>query len=225
MIGSKMKRISHEEYLVLRENAEIYSKDHFGDKVLRLSDGSILKLFRVKRLISSARFYPYSLRFVNNAKKLSALNIHTVEIISLFKISSIKRTAVQYVKLKGDTLPSYLRNRTFTSKIAEKLGVFLSTLHKKGIYFRSIHLENIIVLPDQSFGLIDVSDMHIYSHPLSPRKCNRNFKHLTRYQSHRNLLKQELTAFIHAYLEQSSFSKIQHRKLKRKLLKHFDGQP
>ncbi len=216
-----MKRISHKEYLILRQDADIYSKDPWGDKVLYLRNGSFIKLFRIKHLISSARLYPYSLRFVKNAKKLFTLNIPTIEIIELFNIPSIKRTAVQYKKLEGDTLPSYLSHRKFTDTMAQEFGTFISSLHNKGVYFRSIHLENVIVLPNKNFGLIDVSDMKIHSRSLSPRKRNANFRHLTRYDSHRDLLKQKLIPFLQAYLEQTNFSEHRRIKLKKKLLKHF----
>ncbi|MBS3810170.1 MAG: hypothetical protein KGY38_08455 [Desulfobacterales bacterium] len=65
----------------LRKGAHVLSRDFFGDKVLRLRDGSMLKLFRVKRLFSSARVRPYSLRFVRNAEKLNQMNISSVRII------------------------------------------------------------------------------------------------------------------------------------------------
>jgi len=207
---------------MLRENAEILSSDHSGDKVLRLQDGSILKLFRIKHLFSSARLHPYALRFVNNAERLFALDIPTVEVINSYKIPSIKRTTVQYKALEGNTLPRYLRDRAFTKEMAQKFGNFVASLHNKGVYFRSIHLENIIVLLNHTFGLIDVADMKIYRNPLSLRKRNGNFRHLTRYESHCNLLKPELMTFIQAYMDQSNFANLQHGRFRKKLLKHFD---
>ena len=216
-----MELLSSQKYLMLREGAEIITRDPHGEKVLALRDGSILKLFRIKHLISTARFYPYSSRFVDNAKKLIALNIPTVEVLNSFKIPNIKRTAVQYVKLEGETLPTHLSHKKITEELAQKFGSFIATLHNKGIYFRSIHLENVIVLPDESFGLIDVSDMKIFSHSLSLWMRNGNFRHLTRYETHRDLLKSALIPFIQAYMRQSNISKRQRLKLRQRLLKHF----
>lgn len=216
-----MENISNSEYRLMSKGAGILSKDNKGDKVLHLRDGSLLKLFRIRHIISTARFYPYSLRFVNNAKKLRALNIPTVETIKYFKIPSINRTAVQYRKLEGETLPTYLSHKKLTEELAEKFGSFIATLHNKGVYFRSIHLENVIVLPDESFGLIDVSDMKMFSHSLSLRMRNGNFRHLTRYETHRDLLKTALMPFIQAYMRQSNISKRQRLKLRQRLLKHF----
>lgn len=53
-----MRVIDYPSYLQLRDNAEVLEADGHGDKVLRLRDGSFLKLFRRKRLISSAALFP-----------------------------------------------------------------------------------------------------------------------------------------------------------------------
>ena len=65
-----MRVIDYPSYLQLRDNAEVLEADGHGDKVLRLRDGSFLKLFRRKRLISSAALFPYAERFARNASEL-----------------------------------------------------------------------------------------------------------------------------------------------------------
>ena len=54
-----MKSLTNEEYLAMRAGADVTAADEYGDKVLLLRDGTYLKLFRVKRLFTSARFFPY----------------------------------------------------------------------------------------------------------------------------------------------------------------------
>ena len=49
-----MQSIDHSTYEALREGAHVLEADGSGDKVLRLADGRMLKLFRRKRLLSSA---------------------------------------------------------------------------------------------------------------------------------------------------------------------------
>ncbi|WP_228158337.1 hypothetical protein, partial [Acinetobacter baumannii] len=66
-----MRVIDYPSYLQLRDNAEVLEADGHGDKVLRLRDGSFLKLFRRKRLISSAALFPYAERFARNASELA----------------------------------------------------------------------------------------------------------------------------------------------------------
>src|SRR6056297_1861716 len=89
-----MKKLSRQDYEAMREGAAVIEADRYGDKVLLLADGTYLKLFRVKRLFSAARFYPYSRRFVANVGKLIRKGIPTVTVINTYKIPSLRRTAV-----------------------------------------------------------------------------------------------------------------------------------
>ena len=113
-----MKKFSLDQYTNLRKDTHVLSKDKFGEKVLRLKDGFILKLFRTKRLISSARFMPYARRFSKNADTLSTLNIPTVEVSDTFKIPGMKRNAVLYKPLEGVTLRDYLIKNSMSSLIS-----------------------------------------------------------------------------------------------------------
>lgn len=70
-----MQALDHTRYLALREGAQVLEADGSGDKVLRLTDGSILKLFRRKRLLSSAAWYPYAKRFADNCDALRERHI------------------------------------------------------------------------------------------------------------------------------------------------------
>lgn len=93
----------------MREGAEVLEADRHGDKVLRLADGSILKIFRRKRLITSAALYPYAQRFANNAETLAKLGIPVPRIIAVGRIQEIARDAVHYEPLAGKTLREMLR--------------------------------------------------------------------------------------------------------------------
>lgn len=212
-----MKKISYEQYLALYNGAEILASDSFGEKVLRLKDGSIIKLFRTKRIISSALIYPYALRFVNNASKLKDMGISTVTVIDSYKIISIKRTAVHYKELEGDTLRNYIMRYSLNGDIAKKLAAFIARLHNEGVYFRSVHFGNLLITPDNSFGLIDIADMKIKSHSLNIGKRIRNFHHLTRYDIDRNSLKQQKEIFIREYLKICNFPHDNSKKLEEKI--------
>jgi len=99
-----MKRIGPDTYQALRHGAQVLEQDEHGEKVLVLKDGAFLKLFRVKRLFSSARLRPHAFRFARNARALHRLGIPTVEVLEVLRIPPIKRTAVQYQPLEGRTL-------------------------------------------------------------------------------------------------------------------------
>lgn len=188
-----MKKLSKEGYLALRKGAEVIESDSNGDKVLLLADGTYFKLFRVKRLITSARLTPYSKRFAENAKKLAQLNIPTVSVIDTFKIPSINRTAVHYNPLPGTVVRNLKNNLNET--LAKKLGTFIRQLHEKGIYFRSLHLGNIVLTPEDQLGLIDIADMKILRHALPNQMRIRNFYHLCRYKEDKKIISSQINHF------------------------------
>lgn len=192
-----MKKLSKEGYLTLREGSQVIESDAYGDKVLLLADGTYLKLFRVKRLFTSARFYPYSKRFIRNADKLVKLGIPTVHVNQLYSIPSIRRTAVHYYPLTGTTLRNLPNGIDMI--LAETLGNFIRGLHDKGIYFRSLHFGNVVLTPENKLGLIDISDMKVYRKSLNEKLRLRNFQHSARYPEDQSLLKNNFNFFIDGY--------------------------
>lgn len=175
-----MKNLSADEFNSLTENANVLADDEHGDKVLELADQTIIKLFRVKRLISQATLYSPARRFARNARRLKKLGIPTVNLIDLYAIKSIRRTAVHYQQLAGVTVREYLQQNPVEETFLSHLGQFLARLHDQGIFFRSAHFGNIIYTPEKQFGLIDISDMSISRFPLGIIKRLRNLKHIFR---------------------------------------------
>lgn len=176
-----MQTLSHDAYLALREGAEVIEYDAHGDKVLRLANGSYLKLFRRKRLISSAAWYPYAQRFADNAVALKAKGIPCPDIISVYRIPDIKRDAVHYLPLAGNTLRGLVAqgmDAATEERLKADFTRFIVRLHNCGVYFRSLHLGNVVLTPDQLFGLIDIADLRVYRQPLSVRLRSRNLKRL-----------------------------------------------
>lgn len=199
-----IKTITPEYYQAIRKGAKVLEEDATAPKVLQLLDGSFLKLFRRKRWFSSELFYPYVKRFANNAVILKEIGIATPEILNLYRFPYNQHnfTAVHYQPLPGDTLRNVLSKADDAMKqhFIYLFGVLLATLHQHGIYFRSIHLANVLVLPNQQLGLIDFADMKKQSHPLSQSKRSRNLKHLQRYQQDADWLFHEyFEVFLKAY--------------------------
>ena len=167
----------------MREGAEVLESDGHGEKVLRLADGSYLKLFRRKRLLSSAAWYPYAQRFADNALALSHLGIRVPEVIAVMRVASIGRDAVHYRPLAGVSLRALARGGladAAKTMLKEEFNAFVVSLHDKGIYFRSLHLGNVILAPDGRMGLIDFSDLRIYRKPLGRWMRLRNIRRLQR---------------------------------------------
>ena len=209
-----MRNLTSDEFDQLTENAITLADDEYGKKVLELTDHSIIKLFRVKRLISRATIYSPARRFARNAKRLKQLNIPTIDLIELINIKSIQRTAVHYKQLEGITVREYLQSNPLQESFLEKLGEFLALLHAKGVYFRSAHFGNIIVTPEKTFGLIDISDMSINYFSLGYLKRLRNFKHILRLKEDIELLKSN-AFFENGYLNNCQ---IKNKKFHQKLL-------
>lgn len=175
-----MQLLDHDNYLALRDQATVIEKDGFGDKVLILKDGTFLKLFRRKRLISSAAFWPYAQRFADNADKLAKLGIPCPHVIRVFRVPSIQRDIVHYHPLPGVTLRQIRDGKAEgPANLREQFMEFVEHVQQLGIYFRSMHLGNVVLTPEGSLGLIDISDMRIRRRALSSHLRKRNWAHIT----------------------------------------------
>ena len=89
---SPSRLLTDDDYKVMSTDATVLEQDERGIKVLLLANGDILKIFRVKRVISGTNIYSYARRFCRNAKRLSALDIPTVRIKSLYHFKASKNT-------------------------------------------------------------------------------------------------------------------------------------
>ncbi|MBM7061188.1 phosphotransferase [Pseudomonas sp. UL073] len=188
-----MQTLDPESYQSLRMGATVLEADAHGDKVLHLQDGRFLKLFRRKRLISSAALYPYAQRFADNIEALQQRGIPCPRVEQVYRIPAIQRDAVLYAPLPGLTLRQALAEPARPSaELAERLARFIARLHQSGVYFRSLHLGNILLTENDELGLIDVADMQCQKRPLNAWKRKRNFKHLLRYPKDQQLLEQRL---------------------------------
>lgn len=174
--------MEQQDYLALREGARVLEVDHYGEKVLRLVDGSILKLFRRRRrLISSAAFFPYARRFANNAVALAKLGIPVPQMIEVLRIPSINRDAVHYSPLAGNTLRELMRSGLSPERERELKAAFtrfVIGLHDNGVYFRSLHLGNVVCTPEGALGLIDFADLRIHPWSLGKYLRTRNVQRM-----------------------------------------------
>lgn len=179
-----MQLLSREKYDRWRAGAQVLEQDAYGEKVLRLADGTFLKLFRRKSWLSKTAFYPPAKRFADNADALQKLGIPCPKVIQLYRLSEPYRSVVHYHPLEGVTLRQLLSNdeRIDQLKLFARLAEFITHLHDSGVYFRSLHMGNIVLTPDDRFGLIDISDMRCLGRPLSRQMRKRNYRHLLRYE-------------------------------------------
>jgi hypothetical protein len=193
-----MQLLSREKYDRWRAGAQVLEQDAWGEKVLHLADGTFLKLFRRKSWLSKTAFYPPAKRFADNADALQKLGIPCPKVIQLYRLSEPYRSVVHYHPLEGVTLRQLLSNdeRIDQLKLFARLAEFITHLHDSGVYFRSLHMGNIVLTPDDRFGLIDISDMRCLGRPLSRQMRKRNYRHLLRYESDWQKVSPQVTALF-----------------------------
>lgn len=186
----------------LADGAHVVEKDGLGPKVLRLSNGHFLKLFRPRRWYTSGHFTPYSERFASNSEHLRSLDIPSPDILKLYQLDD-GSSAVLYQPLSGQTLRQILQSTgapAVREALVERFGKFLAQLHDRGIYFRSVHLGNVLLLDTGEFGLIDLADMRILPSPLNLSLRQRNLRHIQRYPEDRRwLFEEQLQALLQGY--------------------------
>lgn len=199
------KNLPYKAYLDLCRDATVVESDRHGVKVYQLTDGNYLKLFRLKKLFSSALFYSYEKRFERNARLLQEAKVPTVSVCNLWRIKKIQRTAVHYSPLAGTILRDlYGDSGQLADNEVVGLAEFIAGLHAKGIYFRSLHLGNVVKTSAGDLGLIDISDLKKQNRSLSIRSRIRNFRHLFRYPIDLAAVSsQKGNPFINGYLAQT----------------------
>jgi hypothetical protein len=197
-----MRTLSNDQYDALLMQSGIIEKDRHGIKVVRLPDGNFLKTFWYRHRISSRRLYPEWLRFVLHAGALKRREIPTVTVLESVRIPHLQRTAVIYQPLPGRTLRQVAADGEFDAALAGRLGRFVAQLHRKGVHFHSLHLGNVLLCSDGTFGLIDISDMKIFPWPLWANTRMRNFIHLFRYPEDLSVLTGAgIQSFMDGYLK------------------------
>lgn len=202
------------EFQRLTQDARELERDGFGSKVLLLPDGRIVKLFRVKRLLSLSALYPYSLRFTRNARRLNAMGIPAPRVERLFLCAAIRRHGVIYPLLEGEPLVKLLHASAEDDDLVARFAGFIALLHQRGVYFRSLHLGNVLLMPDGSFGLIDVADLRLRPYPLGMAARRRNFRHLFRLPGHRAVFERYgMARFLEGYCRAAGLPVEQGREL------------
>ncbi|OPA95144.1 polymerase [Pseudomonas fluorescens] len=189
MLRMPVQNLKPQAFDQLSHNAHVIEADGLGPKVLRLENGSFLKVFRPRRWYTSGSFNPYSERFASNSEQLRTLGIPAPHILTLYGVHH-GNSAVVYTPLPGLTLRQALQSldSSLRESLIERFGRFVALLHERGVYFRSLHLGNVLLMDDGEFGLIDVADLRIFPSSLRNALRQRNLNHMQRYPQDRSWL-------------------------------------
>jgi hypothetical protein len=189
--------LSTRQYRALTEHAEVVARAAEQVKVLRLANGDLAKLFWMRRKPSSGWFYPYTIRFARNARRLNEMGIPSMRVKRTHFVPGQWLHLVVYEELPGQTL-----YELDMAEYLQPLARFIAMLHQKGVYFRGLHLGNVVRLADGSYGLIDVANVQFKNRALTPGERVRNLQHMIRRADNRERFGWEGTlALLESYLD------------------------
>jgi hypothetical protein len=182
-------------------SGKVLEKDGRGPKVVALENGLFLKIFHTRRHPILARLQPAARRFADNALRLQQLGIIAPKVVETFWIDrSIGLSACLYEPLPGQSAEQiFINDPQQGAQLLPSLAAFIRQLHQRGIYFRSLHLGNILQLPGGGYGLIDILDLRLKRRPLSDKLITRNFRHLSHYLERKKLPDFPLDELLRCY--------------------------
>jgi tRNA A-37 threonylcarbamoyl transferase component Bud32 len=161
------RTISRQDYEAIEVSGRsLLPPKHGYPCVIIHPDQTVTKIWARKTgLFSSARWSPYARRFINNATKLREHGVPAPEILEHLEIEGTHVQLVRYRELAGRSIRDLIKNDPGQADI-EGLAKFIYGLHEQGILYRSIHLGNVIQMPEGKFGLIDFTDVRFSRKPV-----------------------------------------------------------
>lgn len=209
---------SHEFYSLLNKpNIKQLKTTYNRPKLLETQDNEIIKIFYPrKKLISSNAYKPYALRFASNAKQLRDLGFETPIINNIQHCPELNTYVLTYKRLQGIDTRVLANNQH--PDIINQVARFIAELHNKGVFFRSIHLENLLYQDNGHFALLDIVDVQFNNKPLATYMRFRNLKHFLLIKDDRLFWKNYgVNQFLDSYFQ---FSKISY--ISKKILSTLD---
>ncbi|AEF24126.1 phosphotransferase [Pseudomonas fulva] len=184
-----MRSVTAQQLESWLEGGKVLEKDGRGPKVVALTNGLFLKIFHTRRHPLLARLQPAAKRFADNANRLNLLGIAAPKVVDLFWLERTQGlSGCLYEPLPGQSVEQiYLAAPQQAQQWLGSVAQFIRHLHRQGIYFRSLHLGNILRLPSGNYGLIDILDLQHKRRALSNWQIKRNFQHLRHYLKRKRL--------------------------------------
>jgi len=143
---------------------------------LMLTPGDeIVKFFYRRKKISTAALLPQAQRFATNSRKLLERDVPGPVVKCVMYCDEIPVHMVVYNRIKGKDV----RELCQTDGVANlaQLPEYFAHLHKTGIYFRAVHLGNILI-NHGAISLVDISDLTTQGSSLGVFQRARNLAHL-----------------------------------------------
>ncbi len=215
MLSSKIEKIRYCQYATLIKDANVLAHDQYGrNKVFLTPDKKIIKTFHVSHFLKEL-FSSRMMRFLKAVSKLRQKNVATIYPENYYRCISPKLNIVVYPYVEGASLRDVSQQNI---GILKEFAFFLAHLHRMNIYFRGIHLNNVVVGKNQNFTLIDVSNTKF---KVNIRRRAKNIAYVLKYPADFQTFKQYgVTRFLNDYLNAAQLNK-REEKIFRKYLHHY----
>lgn len=143
--------------------------------VMQSGDNEMVKAFYRRKAISTSRLVPQAKRFTTNSRLLLERDIAAPIVKDVVWCPDYPVHMVIYDRIDGKDL------RELCGELGpEQLSMlpdFLAGLHNQGVYFRAIHLAN-LVFDGDTIHLVDISDLRLRESALGVFARARNLAHL-----------------------------------------------
>ena len=213
-----MEIITSEDFhhICFQKDSTLLKTTYDRPKLLETPAGEMVKIFYPRRKrFSSNSFKPYAIRFKANANRLRQLGFAAPHVENIKFCPDLRTYILIYQKIPGENA-RILANQNMD--IIAAVAKYLVELHHQGIFFRSLHLENLLYQETEEFLLLDIVDVKFKKNPLNIFFRYRNLKHMffieddaTFWQSY------GIEKFVEQYLKLAKLSRLSTYILKRML--------
>ena len=172
--------------------------------------GEVVKCVYPRRRFSKTTLMPAVQAFANNGKKLRERGIAAPDVSEVSCCKDVPVFMVSYPKLHGEDLRQLCEQGDIS--ILAEFARYLAYLHKLGIYFRALHLGNILKMDSGGLGLIDIADLKTQNSALHVFVRGRNIARLLNVDEDKDFFSRfGVQRFLDTYFEAANLGDLQKR--------------
>ncbi len=217
-----MKRLSKNELQRFVQENQLLLGTLARPGLMLTSNQQVVKFFYPRKFISTSLFIPQAKRFRSNSMKLKQLGITAPDVSELIFCPDVPVHMAVYPYLKGDDFRILCSKNDYLC--IDRLPAYIALLHAKGVYFRAIHLGNILQLDENELALVDITDLTVRSDRLTIFQRARNIAHLFDSTEDKQLLVEYgLRRFLNSYYLSANLSDGNIKWLERRLKMALSG--
>ncbi len=176
--------------------------------IMLTPENDIVKFIYPRKKVSSTTITSQAERFERNSARLVEKGIAGPVVTDTCYIPEVPAYYVVYGKLDGEEIRDLCGEGELDhlSRLAE----FIAVLHDRGVYFRALHLGNVLNLEDGQLGLIDIADLKTSMGSLSAFARGRNIAHMLNVEEDKIHFQQfGVAKFLAAYLDHADLTRWQ----------------